>query len=223
MFEIDLEWSFASQYELRPVGQGPTRDLAIYPAEGAKITRYRPLEQYPALHAEFAKLDGGEQSCLQFAEKYGLLQVDASARPHEQIINFIGAAETLGFWNHYIQRVNEIIYLCELSRRNPAEAFRQFGKHSIELLFDGRIDLSIKGSSSPATLDVRVVNLISAIEMQAIASILADRKSVQCIECSTWFEIGGGARRSQSKFCSMRCKDSYHNRLKAQARRTSHA
>ena len=29
--------------------------------------------------------------------------------------------------------------------------------------------------------------------------------------------------RSQSKFCSTRCKDSFHNRLKAQSRRTDHA
>ena len=147
MFEIDLEWSFASQYVLRPVGRGRTRDRAIYPAEGAKITRYRPLEQYPALYAEFAKLDGCEQSCLQFAERYGLLLTDAPGRLNE--------IETLGHWNSHIQRVNEIIHLCELSRSNPAEAFRQFGKQSIELLFDGRINLSIKGSRSPATLDVR--------------------------------------------------------------------
>jgi hypothetical protein len=215
MFEIDLEWSFASQYVLRPVGRGSTRDLAIYPAEGAKITRYRPLEKNPVVYAEFAKLDGREQSCLQFAERYGLLFSNGADRLND--------CETLRLWNYNIQYVNKIIYLCELSRSNPAEAFRQFGKQDIELEFDGRIFLSIKGSRSPATLDVRAVTLISAIEMQAIASILADRRSVQCIECSRWFEIGGGARRSQSKFCSMRCKDGYHNRLKAQARRTSHA
>jgi hypothetical protein len=215
MFEIDLEWSCANEYVLRPVGRGSTRDLAIYPAECAKFTRYRPLEQYPALYAEFAKLGGCEQSCLQFAERYGLLLSNGADRLND--------CETLGVWNSYIQLVNKVIHLCQLSRSNPAEAFRQFGKQDIELLFDGRIFLSIKGSRSPATLDVRAVNLISAIEMQAITSILADRRSVQCIECSRWFEIGGGARRSQSKFCSMRCKDNYHNRLKAQARRTSHA
>jgi hypothetical protein len=215
MFEIDLEWSFASQYVLRPVGRGRTRDLAIYPAEGAKITRYRPLEKNPAVYAEFAKLDGCKQSCLQFAERYGLLFFNSESP--------VAEVETLRHWNFHIQRIKEIIHLCELSRSNSAEAFRQFGKQDIELYFDGRIFLSIKSSNSPATFDLRAVHLISAIEMQAIASILADRRSVQCIECSTWFEIGGGARRSQSKFCSMRCKDSYHNRLKAQARRTSHA
>jgi hypothetical protein len=44
-----------------------------------------------------------------------------------------------------------------------------------------------------------------------------------CFECSRPFEIGRGARRLHSKFCSTRCKDNYHNRLKAQARRTDHA
>jgi hypothetical protein len=209
MFQVDLEWCLASDYILRPVEWGTGRDLAIYPAEGATITRYRPLEKNPAVYAEFIKLDGGEESCLRFAKTYGLL-FDS------------GVDETLELWNSLIQRVNDTINLCQLSRSNPAEAFRRFGKQSIQLWFDARVFISIKSSNAPASLDVRAVNLISAIEMQAIVSTLADRRSVQCIECGKWFEIGGGARRSQAKFCSARCKDGYHNRLKAQARR-SHA
>jgi hypothetical protein len=222
MFEIDLEWSVASQYVLQPVRQGPTRDLAIYPAKGAKIARYRPLEQYPALYAEFAKLDGSKQTCLQFAHKYGLLFADLM-RPLG-LGNDPGVFETLKNWKGSIKNVSEIIQRCELSRTNPAEAFRQFGKQD-KSLFGVDLYLSIKSPNSPATLDVRGVRfLVAAIELQAIQSILNARKSVQCIECTTWFEIGGGARRSQSKFCSTRCKDNWHNRLKkAQARRTDHA
>jgi hypothetical protein len=211
MFEIDLEWSVANEYVLRPVERGAGPDLGIYPAEGARITRYRPLEKNPAVYAEFIKLDGSEQSCLQFAKTYGLLFDN-------------GSPETLRDWNYQIQHINDTINLCKLSRSNPAEAFRRFGKQSTQLWSDVKIFLSIKSSNSPATLDVRASDLLSAIEMQAIKSILlADRRLEQCIECGTWFEIGRGARRSQSKFCSVRCKDGYYNRLKAQARRTSHA
>jgi hypothetical protein len=220
MFEIDLEWSVASQYDLRPVGRGPTHDLAIYPAKGAKIARYRPLEQYPVLYAEFAKLDGSEQTCLQFAHKYGLLFADLT-RPLGSG-NDPGVFETLRNWKGSIKNVSEIIQRCELSRANPAEAFRQFGKRD-KSLFGVDLYLSMKGPHSPATLDIRGTALHSAIELQAITSILGGRRSVKCIECPTWFKIGGGARRSQSKFCSTRCKDSFHNRLKAQSRRTDHA
>jgi hypothetical protein len=220
MFEIELEWSVASQYEFLPVGRAQTRYQAIYPAKNAKIRRYRPVDQYPALYAEFAKLDGSENSCLQFAHKYGLLFTDLT-RPLG-LGNDPGVFETLRHWRGYIKEVGEIIRRCELSRTNPAGAFRQFGKQD-KSLFGVELYLSIKGPKSPATLDVRGTSLLGALELQAIASILGGRRSVQCIECSTWFEIGHGARRAQSKFCSTHCKDTYHNRLKAQARKTAHA
>jgi endogenous inhibitor of DNA gyrase (YacG/DUF329 family) len=220
MFEIGLEWSIASQYVLRSVGRGSTRDLAIYPAEGAKVARYRPLEQYPALYAVFTKLDGSKESCLQFAHKYGLLFADLT-RPLG-LGNDPGVLETLRNWKGYIKEVGEIIRRCELSRANPAEAFRRFGKKD-KLLFGAEFHLSIKSSNSPATLDVRGTNLVGALELQAIQSILEGRTSFQCIECTRPFEVGAGARRSHSKFCSTRCKDSYHNRLKAEARRNHHA
>ncbi len=218
MFEIGLEWSVASQYVLRP---GPTGDLTIYPAEGAKLVRYWPLEQYPALYAEFAKLDGSDESCLQFAHKYGLLFADLTHPP--ETWNAQCGLETLGQWQGYIKDLREIIHRCELSRANPAEAFRQFGKQD-KSLFGIELYLSIKSTKSPATLEMRSRSLLDAIQLQAVAAILGGRKSVQCIECPTWFEVGNGARRSQSKFCSSRCKDEYHNRLKkAQGRRTRHA
>jgi hypothetical protein len=216
MFEIDLQWVVASRYVLRPVSRSPTHDKAIYAAEDATFTLRRPIDQNPALYAEFAKLDGSEKSCLEFAHKYGLLSTDLARRIAPG--NDPGVFETLRNWQGYIKEIGDIIRRCELSRSNPAGAFREFGKED-KLLLGVQLYLSIKGPKSPATLDVRGTSLIAAIELQAIASILSGRRSVQCIECSTWFEIGHGARRSQSKFCSIGCKDTYHNRLKAQARR----
>jgi hypothetical protein len=211
MFEIDLQWPVASRYVLRPA---PRRDVAIHPAEDATFTLCRPIDQTPALYAEFAKLDGSEGACLQFAHKHGLLHADLRYPGHDP-----GVLETLRNWRGHIEVVRDLIERCELSRANPAEAFRRFGKQD-KWLFGVQLYLSLKSRNSPATLDVRTESLAAAIELQAIAAILEGRKSAQCIECSTWFEIGHGARRSQSKFCSTRCKDTYHNRLKAQARKT---
>lgn len=227
MFEIDLEWPIASRYVVQPAkpqkylwpGKRLLRpDVAIYPAEDATITSHRPLDHNPALYAEFAKLNGSERACLQFAHKYGLPQADLRNRAH-----YPASLETLRVWKAQIKLVRDIINRCELSRSNPQEAFRRFGKKDMWLFGVVELYLSVKSRNSPATLDVRPRNLFAAIQLQAIAAILTGRKSVQCIECSTPFEIGRGARRSQAKFCSTRCKDSYHNRLKAQARRMDHA
>jgi hypothetical protein len=207
MFEIDLEWPVASRHVLRPV-RSPRRDFAIYPAEDATIIRRRPLEQNPSLYAEFAKLNGSKRSCLQFAEKYGLLHVDPTHGGDP------GRLETLAMWRAHIGDVKDIIRRCELSRANPAEAFRQFGRKDKQV-GGVQLYLSMKSPMSPISLDVRGLSLIDAIELQAVQSILSGRRSIQCIECSTSFEIGAGARRSLAKFCSPRCKDSYHNRLKA--------
>jgi hypothetical protein len=218
MFEIDLEWPAASRHVLRPV-RSPKRDFAIYPAKDATFIRRRPLEQNPSLYVEFAKLSGSKESCLQFADRYGLLNFDPTIggklqTPCDLALEMPDALETLSMWQFQIKHVRDVIRRCELSRENPAEAFRQFAKED-EWVCGVGLYLSIKSPKSPANLDVRARTLIDALTLQAVQSILGGRKSIQCIECSTWFEIGAGARRSLSKFCSTRCKDNFHNRLKA--------
>ena len=179
------------------------------PAKDATIIWRRPLEQNPSLYAEFAKLNGSKQSCLEFAQKYGLLIIGHPMNLHDP-----GKLETLRMWRGQIEVVRDVIWRCELSRTNPAEAFREFGKKD-KLVGFIELHLSMKSPLSPLSLDVRAQSLLSAMELQAVQSILSGRRSIQCIECSTPFEIGTGARRSLSKFCSSRCKDNYHNRLKA--------
>jgi hypothetical protein len=217
MFEIDLEWPVASHYVVQRAntmrGEG---DRSIFIAKDAKINLRRPLDKNPGLYAQFASLDGSEQACLNFAQNHGTLLFNP------EIIRLparsIGEFETLSTWRSCIERISCIVRRCELSRNNPREAFRQFGNRD-QRLFGVKLTLSFKSAYSPATLDVRPETLFAALELQAIQSILGGRRSHQCIECTNWFEIGSGARRSQSKFCSTRCKDGYHNRRKAQGRR----
>ena len=210
MRETELEGDHPLSY--RPV---------IRIAEDATITLRRPLEENASLYAEFANLDGSEKACLDFAHKYGTLFHANSAKT--RIITNQPELDSFMNWKHEIKNIRDIIRRCELSRSNPAEAFRRFGKRD-KRIFGATMLLSVKNPHSPATLEIWTETLIAGIQLQAIRSILLEgRKSVQCFECSRPFEIGGGARRSQSKFCSTRCKDNYHNRLKAQGRRTNDA
>jgi hypothetical protein len=217
MFEIALDWPVASQYLVREIpGSG---ERGIFGAKGATITLHRPLDENPSVYAELASLNGSEKACLNFAHKYGQLFIQHGVTVYASKGSSL---ESLQTWRLMIKNLKDIIQRCELSRSNPGEAFRRFGKTD-KSLFSIGLSLSIKGRGSPATLEYRAESLISAIQLQAIHSILGGRESHQCIECTRWFEIGIGARRSQSKFCSTRCKDRYHNRLKAQARRSDYA
>jgi hypothetical protein len=217
MFEIDLQWPVASRYVVQRAntlkGEG---DRSIFVPRDATIKLCRPLDQNPSLYAQFANLDGSEKACLKFAENYGTLIFKPGSIRWPT--SSIGEFETLGEWRSSIKWIRDTIRRCELSRDNPQEAFRQFGKRD-KTLFGVKLTLSVKSAHSPATVDAGPENLFAALELQAIQSILGGRRSHQCIECTNWLEIGAGARRSLAKFCSTRCKDSYHNRLKAQARR----
>jgi len=217
MIEISLEWQVASRYVLRRIYgvSSNSSNLAIRPADDATFTSHRPIEQNPSLYAEFAALDGTTESCLQFAHKYGLLW--HAKPPKKEFASH--PLDSVTDWKKYIRRIRDTMKRCEIGRSRPAEAFRQFGNKDQMLLGGLSAYLSIKSPKSPPSLDVRCGYLLSAMELQAVLSILGGHKTVQCIECPRWFEIGSGARRSQSKFCSTRCKDNYHNRLKAEAKR----
>ena len=213
---IDLRWPVASRYVLRPaVGDYISKgELAIFPAENSVVDWRRPLEDTPGLYAEFAALDGSEKSCLDFAHKHGVLIVSEYTPENMDAFNI----ETVGKWREGIKYIKEVIAFCEYCSSKPAEAFRQFKNKELSLHGPGEFSLSMKSSRSPLSLDVRFNSLLAAMEFEAAKSIISGRKSTQCIECSKWFEVGSGGRRSQAKFCSPRCKDSYHNRLKASKR-----
>jgi hypothetical protein len=202
MFEIDLKWPIASGYTVRP-SAALKGESALYPEDGATITWHRPLETKPLLYREFASLDGSKQSCLGFARRNGLL----FHRSHRE-------GDLLRLWRQYVEHLKHVIEFCELGISNPRQAVRQFGQEKIGPLAKFYPSLSLQGPRAPPVLSMRCDSLLGAIQMQAVQSILGGRKSAQCVECSTWFEIGPGARRSSAKFCSDQCKDRFHNRQK---------
>ena len=217
MFELDFEWPVATGYVVR-AATGPRGDRAIYVAKNATYTLRKPLVENPKLYLEFANLDGSESACLKFAHEYGALS-DLRYPGQEP-----GVLDALSQWKGNIRNLQGVIRLCELGRARPAEAFRQFGKRDRRLYGGLEAYVSIESPKAPPTLKIRCEYLLAGLELQAIQSILFQgRTSIQCIECSKPIEIGVGARRSQSKFCSTRCKDKYHNQLKAEAKRSRHA
>jgi hypothetical protein len=216
MFELDFEWPVATEYVVR-AATGPRGDRAIYVAKNATYTLRKPLVENPKLYLEFANLDGSESACLKFAHEYGAMS--DLRYPGQQP----GVFDALSQWKGHIRNLQGLIRLCELGRARPAEAFRQFGKRDRRLYGGLEAYVSIESPKAPPTLKIRCEYLLAGIELQAVQSILSGHTTVKCIECSRWFEIGAGARRSQSKFCSTRCKDKYHNRLKAEARGDRHA
>jgi hypothetical protein len=206
MFQIDLLWPLASQYELRPI----ENKIAICPTGDATFNRHRPLELNPSLYVEFLRLDGSEQSCLDFAHKYGLLLI---SNPKSLI-----AGEAVSEWRAQIAYLQDIIAFCEFGRSNPRKAWREFGNVERGLYAEFVPSLSMQGPRAPPVLSVRSTSLLGAITLQAILSTLEGRKSVQCLQCSKFFEVGPGARRSLAKFCSRRCTDAYHNSLKSKGK-----
>jgi hypothetical protein len=215
MFELDLEWPVATEYVVRAATR-PRGDRAIYVGKNAAYTLRKPLEENPKLYLEFANLDGSESACLKFAHSYGAIS------DLRYPLQDPGTLDSLSQWRGHIQNIRDIIKLCELGRARPSEAFRLFGKRD-KLLGGLQAYVSMESPRFPPTLKIRCEDLVPGIELQAVQSILGGRTTVQCIECPRWFEIGAGARRSQSKFCSTRCKDKHHNRLKAEAKRSRHA
>jgi hypothetical protein len=202
MFKVELDWPVASGYVVRPsaILRGQP---ALFAEDGAAITWQRPLEANPQLYLQFARLDGSEQSCLGFARTNGLL-FHRSRR----------TGDPLKLWREYIEHLKHIIEFCKLGTANPRQALRQFGRQKLGLLAKFSPILSLQGPLAPPTLSMRCDSLLGGIQVQAVQSILGGRKLVQCVECSTWFEVGPGARRSLAKFCSPRCKDTFHNRRK---------
>jgi hypothetical protein len=208
MFELVLDWPVAGDYVVRPTAAyGVEGEPGIYPADGGTVRH--PLEGNPTLYREFACLDS-EQAYLDFARKNGLLfTIPGGATGHE----------ALSIWRTEIERVRRLIEFCEIGAADPRQALRKFAPQEVPLVY-GQLDpvLSLQGPLAPPVLSLRCDSLLCAIELQAILAILRGRKSHQCVECSNWFEIGSGARRSIAKFCSDQCKNRFHNRRKKEER-----
>jgi hypothetical protein len=197
---IWLRWLRAVAYEaanvegvrvIRPVGE------RRYSIEPFKIDRDKPL------HVQFANLDGSEQQCLKFANRYGLLKTQSR-----------DGVEQFDFWKKEIRKLDRLMSALKLQVKEDTP--------------DG---ITLLGSSRKAPVALTSINLIlvpgysgerpklflqPATLLEAMYLLLGEflttRGSLQsCQACNNWFECGRtGARRSIAKFCSVECKNHYH-------------
>jgi hypothetical protein len=102
--EDGYEWKQQRKTELRLVGRG---------GRDSRIMRYAPMEEFPGLFLEFAKLKPTQESVCQFANRYGLLFEYSDI---EDVVVQRGRmllGSTLPEWNDEIGRINAIVNLWE--------------------------------------------------------------------------------------------------------------
>ncbi len=169
------------------------RDRDAAPKLVAKDDRERieqPFNYYDSLYGELAKLDGSEESCIGFANRFGLLGI-------------LGAedGETLFEWQDAIAKMAQAI---ELSRSNPkALVGYQIAPPHVSLVPsppDGRLRLRL----AP-------ISLLHGMQLQFAQAISSDLAIKECRLCGKWFEAGGEKRRRDAQFCSKKCKIDCHN------------
>jgi hypothetical protein len=200
MREIGLRWLRAEAYEaanvegvrvIRPVGK---RREWVQPF---KIEGDNPL------HMRFANLDGSEESCVKFANAYGLLRTQSRDQ-----------AERFADWKKEIDKINRLVLLLQLQvNEDMPGGITQLGSSRKAPVRLTSIDaILVPGSSGQRPkLSLEPATLLDAMYLQLGLSLTADRSLQSCKQCGKWFERGTTkARRSIAVFCSEKCKNRFH-------------
>lgn len=187
----------AGQY-LRPRG-GTTRTTRL-------------LEKEPALFKTFADTPMTPEGVINFANKYGQLDVPARVPGLEQ-----GDPDVaLKFWYAAID------YMCELMAANEKKDWSLV--EGIEKIL--RVDTALvkpRGSSMPPQLIYRPKALIDALLLQFALFVMSPEGELQrCVQCVKWFAVGSGTgRRTTAMYCSPECKERAKY-LKRKKQKTTH-
>jgi hypothetical protein len=189
---INLEWSraYAKQagkpaYEIR---KGKIRQI------GRGKQQYAPFT-IAGLYLEFSQLDGSEESCVGFAEKWGLLTELAYSTGDLP-------SEDLSFWRAEIKKMRVYIQMLPKVVR-VANSRGTFAKV-------GTVDVLLVPGTGPNARPIVVMepgNLLQAMNLQLTQSVAGGAALGTCQQCGRWFE----ARRKDAKFCTDRCKHDFHN------------
>lgn len=210
---IDFEWErHLSGYEIE-------RGEWIKPIDAwAGVTRYRPLDENPALFAIFASLEDTPESYVRFATTYG---------PIEQIpqISRNDWRYDEGFmWGTPLEAYRQarqemwLVFECAQEGMETGD-FRKFlhAMHQAEWV-EPELKLAIEflpGKKRPELVLVPD-GLVSAMKLQLMQAVCEDTFLRRCVNCGTWFAYGqGGARRRKSAhYCSNACKQAMYRRRK---------
>ena len=166
---------------------------------GGPLRNTRPLESFPTLFMEFARLDGSEESCAGFATKFGYLGLwpldeDADDRVMAQ-------GEPVILWREPIDNMRRNV---EVWQDNPT-AFVPVREVVI-----ARLDASLVPIDGRAALRIRPPTLISAMQLQFAQAVSTGLDIRTCDHCGKLFETGGTGRTRKARFCSDRCRTDFH-------------
>lgn len=153
---------------------------------GRGQTTTRPLEIHNTLYTDFANLDGSPESCVVFANAWGLLTTPARA----------GAEEGLNVWQDKIRRMKMWI-----------DMGARYGTARMAYL---EVALQPPGPNGKPTLLLNPRTLFDAMLVQFAQSAATGNSVRTCAQCGRWFEVGGKTKRSISKFCTDACRNRYH-------------
>jgi hypothetical protein len=196
VIKIEFQWTRAFS---------KTAGERAYEHRGGKIIQtgrgkqaYAPLANQ-ALYLEFARLDPSPASCVEFAEKWGLLLEPAkTANP---------PSEDLTLWRNEIRKMKySIEALPRLIRVvNARGTFANVSKVDV-LLVPGA------GTDARPVMVLEPPNLLQAMNLQLAHAVSSGASLLTCQQCRRWFEggRGPGAKRTVAKFCSDECRNRFH-------------
>ncbi len=180
---------------------GPTAaDVDLGPRikrRGGSLRMIRPLD-HNTLFVDFAHLDGSDDSCIEFASRFGYLGLFPAENSED------GAGETgesIRMWRDVIDDMRRNV---EGWQANPA-AFVP----DREIVM-ARLDASLVPLDGRAVLRIRPQSLIGAMQLQFAQAISTGLDIRNCDHCGKLFETGGGGRTRKARFCTDRCRSDFH-------------
>jgi hypothetical protein len=193
--KIDFDWS--RSYSSRGNAAYAVRDGRIWQV-GDKKQSYSPFK-LGALYLEFAHLDGSDDACVSFAEKYGLLT--------EKAVLSTPPSEDLSFWRSQIKRM--LINVRMLPRvvrvANSRGTYAKVGKIDV-LLVPG------EGADAPPVLVMEPGDLLQAMNLEMAHFISGGGRLIPCRNCGLIFQAGrAGGKRAIAQFHNDECKHAFHN------------
>ena len=166
--------------------------------KGGPLLTTRPLELSPTLYADFARLDGSDESCVKFATAFGYLGL----WPYEKTDDHGGPnGEPLVLWRSEIAEMRRAVDSWQASPDTFA------GNQELTVT---QLDVTLVPIDGRPMLRIRPRSLISGIRMQFAQAVTSHLILRNCDHCGKLFELGGAGRTRKSRFCSDRCRNDFH-------------
>jgi hypothetical protein len=164
--------------------------------------RYEPLK-VDSLYLRFAELDGSPDSCVEFANTWGLLEKRASLTNPP--------SESLRDWQREIKRMKaNISHFPSMIRVASSVAVT-----AIVGSLDVMLVPNATATEKPALI-LKPHSLLQAMNLQAALWVAGGGTLVTCEQCGRPFQAGiGGKKRSIARFCGDRCRVQHHRRTRA--------